>query len=165
MNPVHVGNGRGAPQQNRVDSNGTSSQVASRTVRTARRFSLAGLHRSRADSLCVSLTRVLRAQPHRSNTVSAMPVPMRADILSLKPQCWDKQMKTMCDAAERVRVESAGGGARAFTPKDLELFEANDYMKKSCYRRYDKITNAPDHGELPAWDIPAWRVARLMPKG
>ena len=129
------------------------------------RFSLACLHRSRADSLCLSLTRVHRAQPQRSNTVSAMPVPMRADILSLKPECWDKQMKTMCDAAERVRVESAGGGARAFTPKDLELFEANDYMKKSCYRRYDKITNAPDHGELPAWDIPAWRVARLMPKG
>ena len=94
-----------------------------------------------------------------------MPVPSRADLLEVKPGCYDKHFKTMCEAAERMRADTAGGGAKAFTPKDLELFEANDYMKMSCYRRYDKITNAPDHGELPAWNVAPWRLAKFMAQG
>ena len=58
-----------------------------------------------------------------------MPVPGRADALNLKPGCYDKQFKTMSDAAKL-----SGTGAKAFTPKDLELFEANEYMIKSCFR-------------------------------
>ena len=90
-----------------------------------------------------------------------MPVPSRADLNQLKPQCWEKQFKTMCDAAERMREETAGGGARAFTPKDLELFHANSYMQKSCYRGFDKITNNPQHGELPPWNVPLEKIAKL----
>lgn len=116
---------------------------------------------STSDSLRFERTAAVRVDGLKS----IMPVDTRPDLLQLKPGCWDKNFKTMCDAAERVREAAAGGGARAFTPKDLELFEANDYMKKSCYRRYDKVTNAPDHGELPAWNIPAWRVAKYMAKG
>ena len=44
-----------------------------------------------------------------------MPVPGRADILSLKPGCYDKQFKTMADAALLQQKSLAGGGARAFT--------------------------------------------------
>ena len=37
-----------------------------------------------------------------------MPVPSRADLNQLKPQCWEKQFKTMCDAAERMREGTDG---------------------------------------------------------
>ena len=109
-----------------------------------------------------------------------MPVPSRPDLLAEKPACYDKHFKTMSDAAERMRAETAGGGAKAFTPKDLELFEANDHMKMSCYRRSTCTTRSPTHTPYAfgfkavrtrprnaarrAWDVPAWRLAKFMAK-
>ena len=48
----------------------------------------------------------------------------------------------------------ASGGSKAFTPKDLELFEASEAQQRSCFRGYDKVTtNPPGHGKLPKWSI------------
>ena len=48
----------------------------------------------------------------------------------------------------------ASAGAKAFTPKDLELFQASEAQQKSCFRGYDKITiNKPAHGLLPPWKL------------
>ena len=54
------------------------------------------------------------------------------------------------------------GGARAYTPKDLELFAASEYQQKSCYKGYDKITTAPSHQTLPAWEIKPAILAKLQ---
>ena len=63
----------------------------------------------------------------------------------------NKRFNDMAVAAARQRTL---GGAKAFTPKDLELFEASEAQQKSCFRGYDKITiNRPAHGLLEPWKI------------
>ena len=62
--------------------------------------------------------------------------------------------------SEELRIKAASTtqsavSARDFTPKDLELFQASEYQVKSCFRGYDKITVAPNHGTLPKWDLPS----------
>ena len=47
------------------------------------------------------------------------------------------------------KMQLKPGGARAYTPKDLELFQASAFQQKSCYKGYDKITISPAHQYLP----------------
>ena len=48
----------------------------------------------------------------------------------------------------------ASGGSKAFTPKDLELFESSEAQQRSIFRGYDKVTtNPPGHGQLPSWNV------------
>mmetsp|Transcript_49810 Transcript_49810/g.88076 ORF Transcript_49810/g.88076 Transcript_49810/m.88076 type:complete len:80 (-) Transcript_49810:262-501(-) len=53
------------------------------------------------------------------------------------------------------------GGRGQFTPKDLELFKASRFQQLDCFKGYDKITTAPRHGYLPAWDVKQETIARL----
>lgn len=64
-----------------------------------------------------------------------------------KPDCYAKQFEAMANGAKR-----AAGGAKAFTPKDLELFHASEYQQRSCFRGYDKVTISNKHGELAGWN-------------
>ena len=64
-----------------------------------------------------------------------------------KPDCYKKQFESMAKGAAR-----ASGGAKAFTPKDLELFAASEFQQWSCFRGYDKVTTSNKHGELPGWN-------------
>ena len=66
----------------------------------------------------------------------------------------------MSKAAELQRAHS---GAKAFTPKDLELFSASEAQQRLTFRGYDKITtNPPAHGVLPKWKISPEVMARLQ---
>lgn len=55
--------------------------------------------------------------------------------------------------AKSAEMAALPKGSKAYTPKDLELFEASEFQQRSCYRGYDKVTKAPDHGELPPWKV------------
>jgi hypothetical protein len=73
-----------------------------------------------------------------------------------KPDCFKERFESMAAAAKL-----ASGGAKAFTPKDLELFEASEFQKASCFRGYDKITVNPRHAELPKWELGTEVFARI----
>ena len=77
----------------------------------------------------------------------------------LKAQEQNKRFNTMSASA---KLQAELGGAKAFTPKDLELFQASEAQQRSCFRGYDKITiNKPAHGKLEPWKIRPEIMAKM----
>ena len=76
-----------------------------------------------------------------------------------KPDCYAEHFKSMADGAKR-----AGGGSKAFTPKDLELFHASKFQQKLIFRGYDKITTSNSHKEGEPWNVPLEVIAKLSAK-
>ena len=64
---------------------------------------------------------------------------------------------------EKSKTEAQGPrGARGYTPKDLELFQASKFQMWSTFKGYDKITTAPTHQYLPQWKIKPETMAKLQ---
>ena len=100
------------------------------------------------------------------------------------------EMKTNIKAElTRHKTMREHAGAKAYTPKDLELFQASEAQQRMTFRGYDKVharsnaklgsasvvltpaavrcrsrqvtTNPPSHGHLPKWNVRPEVIARL----